>query len=97
MQEEHFEPLIHASQEEIIWTFMPVPDTDAEKLRAALKEALLLKEKGEQYPFVVIENASQKIIGSTRFLKLNEERKNLEIGWTWYLPAYWGQAYHGVL
>ena len=62
---------------------MPVNGTDKEKLRAALNESLVLKNKGEQYPFVIVEKANNKLMGSTRFLKLNEEHKNLEIGWTW--------------
>ena len=94
LEEKHFSELIRIAENEIIWTYMPVKGTDGEKLTADLKEALLLKEKGEQYPFVVIEKTTQKIIGSTRYLKLNEEHRNLEIGWTWYAPDYWGKAYN---
>lgn len=90
LQTSHFDELINASHDARIWAYMPVDGTDKEKLRAALEEALLLRNKGEQYPFVIMEKASRKIIGSTRFLKLNEAHKNLEIGWTWYLPEYWG-------
>lgn len=94
LSEEHIEELIEASQHEIIWTYMPVKGTDKEKLRAALKEAIIKREKGEQYPFVVINRENGKIIGSTRFLDLNEEHRNLEIGYTWYLPEYWGKGHN---
>jgi RimJ/RimL family protein N-acetyltransferase len=94
LEEGHFEELINSSQDEAIWTYMPVMGTDKDKLRAMLEEALVLKDKGDQYPFVVIERSSQKIIGCTSFLKLNKEHSSLEIGRTWYLPQYWGNGYN---
>jgi len=92
--EKHFEELMDAGQHDIIWTYMPVRGMDKEKLLEELKNALVQKEKGEQFTFVVVDKAVGKIIGSTRFLKLNEEHKNLEIGWTWYQPAYWSKGYN---
>lgn len=94
LEESHFEALTAAAKAEIIWTYMPVRGYEPATLKAALQEALVLREKGEQYPFVVVENATQKIIGSTRFLKLNKEHRNLEIGWTWYMPEYWGRGHN---
>jgi RimJ/RimL family protein N-acetyltransferase len=94
LEENLFEELINSSQNEIIWTYMPVNGLDKKQLHTALEDALLLREKKEQYPFVVIETETKKIIGCTRFLKLNEEHKNLEIGWTWYLPEYWSKGYN---
>src|SRR6185437_9931536 len=49
-----------------------------------------LRDLGQQYPFVVIDKATNEVVGSTRFLKISQDFKNLEIGWTWYSPAYWG-------
>ncbi len=94
LTEEYFDELIGLSHEEIIWTYMPVNGTDNEKLRAALNEALLKRDKGEQYPFVVINKDTGKVMGSTRYLHINAEHRNLEIGYTWYLPEYWGKGYN---
>lgn len=94
LSEQHFEELIRLSNDEIIWTYMPVKGTDKEKLLAALTEAILKRDNSEQYPFVVINKSTGKVIGSTRFLHLNEEHRNLEIGYTWYLPEYWGKGYN---
>ncbi len=94
LSEEYFDELIGLSHEEIIWTYMPVNGTDIEKLRAALNEALLKRDKGEQYPFVVLNKATGKVMGSTRYLRINAEHRNLEIGYTWYLPEYWGKGYN---
>lgn len=92
LAEEHFEALSIAAQDETIWTYMPVKGMEKEKLTEALKESLLQKEKGEHYPFAVLDKTSGKILGSTRFLRLNEEHLNLEIGWTWFVKACWGKG-----
>lgn len=73
---------------------MPVRGMEEATLRKALHEALDKRDVGEQYPFVVLHNASGKMMGSTRFLHLNAEHRNLEIGYTWYLPEYWGKGYN---
>jgi RimJ/RimL family protein N-acetyltransferase len=94
LSEKYFEELINLSQDEIIWTYMPIKGTDKEKFHSALKDAIIKRDKKEQYPFIVINKANGKIIGSTRYLHLNEEHRNLEIGYTWYLPEYWGEGYN---
>lgn len=91
---EHFEELADASSDEIIWTYMPVRGMDKNQLLVALKDALKKREEGEQYPFVVVDKQTGRLIGSTRYLRLNEEHRNLEIGYTWYLPDYWGSGYN---
>lgn len=88
------EPLIEAGQEEIIWTYMPARATDKEQYREELHKSLQAKQNGEQFPFVVIDKRNNRLIGSTRFLRLSQEHLNLEIGWTWYLPAYWSKGFN---
>ncbi len=94
LTEQYFDELIRLSDDEIIWTFMPVNGTDKDKLLGALNEAIIKRDKGEQYPFVVINKATEKVMGSTRYLNLNKEHRNLEIGYTWYLPEYWGKGFN---
>lgn len=94
LEEKYFPELIEAGKEEIIWTYMPARGFEADKLTGALRESLALREKGEQYPFVVIDKLKNKVIGSTRYLKITEEFRNLEIGWTWYRPEYWASGYN---
>lgn len=94
LNEEYFDELIAVSKHPLIWTYMPVNGTQPALLRNALNEALQKRDKGEQYPFVVVNKATGKLIGSTRFLQINPEHRNLEIGYTWYLPDYWGKGYN---
>ena len=94
LEETHFDDLISGSRDEIIWTYLPVDGTIPAQVRAALLESLQLRKKNEQYPFVVFDKINNIVIGSTRLLKLSVEHRNLEIGWTWYLPPYWGKGYN---
>lgn len=94
LEEKHFEELVDVSQNETIWTFMPVKGTNKELLLKVLYEAVDKRDKKEQYPFIVIDKKTNKIIGCTRLLQLNEEHKNLEIGYTWFLPECWGKGYN---
>lgn len=49
-------------------------------------------ERGIEHCFVMIDQADQRIIGSTRFLNIEPANRKLEIGWTWMHPDYWGSA-----
>lgn len=67
---------------------------NAQDVPLYLEEALIKKEKGLQYPFIIIDSASGKIIGTSRFWKMNEANKKLEIGWTCLHPDYWSGGYN---
>ena len=44
--------------------------------------------------FVIIDKASQQIIGSTRFYGYTPEKSEIEIGWTFLARKYWGGRYN---
>lgn len=90
LTEEHFDELTELAADQRIWQHYAVDMSTPEKARAAFRQALAERDRGRQYPFVVILRDSWKIIGSTRFLDLTPEHRKLEIGWTWYHPDYWG-------
>ncbi len=50
-------------------------------------EALAARDRGEAYPFAVIDRASGRAIGSTRYLCIEPPNLAVEIGWTWYGAA----------
>jgi RimJ/RimL family protein N-acetyltransferase len=53
--------------------------------------ALQGQASGREYPFVVrLLNDGGRIVGSTRYLDVDEFNGTAEIGWTWYEPASWG-------
>ena len=40
-------------------------------------------------PFAVIDKATHKAIGGTRYFDISKAERRLEIGWTWLSRAYW--------
>jgi N-acetyltransferase len=92
LQSEHFPELIRAAASKVIWEQLPFDGTNETDMLNNLKGAMLKRVSGEQYPFTVIDKASGKIYGSTRLFEIFPEHKKLEIGWTWYDPAFWGSG-----
>jgi RimJ/RimL family protein N-acetyltransferase len=92
----HFSALLQiAGDNPDIWTHLPVYGADGNLLQQELTSALLKRSTGEQYPFVILDVTNDNtIIGSTRFLNIFPEHRKLEIGWTWYDPAYWGSGHN---
>ena len=60
-----------------------VPDT-----QGWIDQALEVAATGTQIPFAIIERASGKAIGSTRYMDIRRNDRGLEIGWTWIGTAF---------
>jgi len=69
------------------------PSTEAE-LRAYCKEPLAAAADGREVPFVQLERATGRPIGSTRFLNIARDDRRLEIGYTWLGRAWWGGGFN---
>ena len=90
----HFDELMQVAAQEQIWERMSINGADRDRITQHLKTALLKRAAGEQYPFTIIDKVHNKIIGSTMFHNIFPEHRKLEIGWTWYDPAYWRTGYN---
>jgi len=80
---EHLEGLAEAAFDESIWRWTLVQPTEINGLRAWVDAAVAQRESGAEMPFVTIEAATGRPIGSTRFMSIVPEHRRLEIGWTW--------------
>ncbi|WP_276370841.1 GNAT family protein [Chryseolinea sp. H1M3-3] len=80
----HLEGLQEAATDGELWklwyTFIPTP----EGMEAWIRKALQEKEDRVSLPFVVIQNSTNRIVGSTRFMNIEKDVRRLEIGTTWY-------------
>lgn len=94
LDEKYYNELIDVSRDKRIWEFLSIDGTDEAALRTALKSAVLKRMSGEEYPFLIIDKANNSVIGCTRYMDMFPEHKKLEIGWTWYIPSYWGTGYN---
>lgn len=78
-----------AAQDERIWRHMTQAIDSKESTVQYIQQAITVKKQGTEYPFVIIDQLSKEIIGSTRFLDIDLVHKRLEIGSTWINPSYW--------
>ena len=90
----HFAELLKIGAQEKIWEFISINGAEEQILLAHLRSAVLKRATGEQYAFTVIDKVSNKIIGSTLFHNIYPVHRKVEIGWTWYDPAYWRTGYN---
>ena len=72
------------------------PEKDEEKILANYKawidQALLARQSGRDYAFVILDQASGRIAGSTRFREIDAVNRSLEIGGTWLGKDFRGTA-----
>jgi N-acetyltransferase len=94
LENAHFPELLEVGKQEEIWEHISINGADTGRLLQHLKSAILKRATGEQYPFTVIDKQKNEIIGSTLFHNIYPEHRKLEIGWTWYDPAYWRTGYN---
>ena len=81
--EQHVEDLAIAGDEDEIWTWMPIKLKNAGDIRAWMAAAHADQAAGPALPFAIIELASGKAVGSTRFMDIRVKDRGIEIGWTW--------------
>jgi RimJ/RimL family protein N-acetyltransferase len=78
-------PGLFAISDPSIWEYMLYGEIRSEEdLRGWVADMLARALNGTDLPFVVIHCATQKIVGSTRYLEIRSEHRGLEIGGTWY-------------
>jgi N-acetyltransferase len=78
--------LFAVASDPLIWEQHPVPDRYKEEVfRGFFREAM---ESGGA--FVVIDKKDGSVIGSSRYLGYDEDRSEIEIGFTFLARAYWG-------
>ncbi len=81
----HAPDLFALGEDEAVWRWMLVKQPEClQEAEAYLESALKAQAAGDQVPFVVIERATGKVAGTTRYLTIRPEHGSLEIGWTWY-------------
>lgn len=92
LEEHHLEELYQASADKELWKQVPSDCSDRDTFFAVYKMALEARDRGTQYPFVIVDKQTKKLVGSTRFFEMYEADKKLEIGWTWITRDYWGSV-----
>lgn len=82
------EALADAADDGKLWnlpfTVIPSKDSVDQYIASAIKG----REEGSVIPFVVEDLIAARVIGSTRFWKIDPNNRKLEIGHTWYSQSF---------
>ncbi|WP_419886597.1 GNAT family N-acetyltransferase [Paenibacillus sp. B-A-8] len=89
MDESHVEGLARVLRNPNIWEFTWRKITSDEQVQDLITTAFANQTNGSQFPFVIIEQASGQIVGTTRIMHPDLVHRNAEIGCTWISPEYW--------
>ena len=85
----HAADLFEAGKDERIWRYMPRRAlASVDDAREMIRELVAAAQEGSQVPFAIVERASGRAVGSTRYFDIRREHRGLEIGWTWVGVAW---------
>nr|WP_281288196.1 GNAT family protein [Paenibacillus methanolicus] len=69
-----------------MWENLPANVRTFEDMLAFIRAAIAGWERGEEFPYAVFDKSLNRMVGMTRYLRISDSHKNLNIGWTWYGP-----------
>ena len=88
LQLHHAHDLYHAGQDQRIWAYMPLnPSGSLDATTMWIERTLHEQQTGAILPFAIVESATGRAVGSTRYLDIRLLDRGLEIGWTWLTPT----------
>jgi N-acetyltransferase len=85
----HAPDLTEAAQDDEIWRYMPAVLKTEEQIQAWIAAAQAQQAAGAQLPFAIVDRATGRAIGGTRYLNITPNDRGLEIGWTWLARSAW--------
>jgi N-acetyltransferase len=71
-----------------LWRWTPFVVRTPEEMRSYLERALQAQKQGTALPFTIMELFSGSIIGSSRYMNIEQEHQRLEIGSTWIVRPW---------
>jgi RimJ/RimL family protein N-acetyltransferase len=80
---DHFDQLWAIGQDKGLWKWISYQINTPDEMRTYIKTALDWQAIGTALPFVTIWQATNEIVGSTRFGNIDTGNHRVEIGWTW--------------
>ncbi|THT98679.1 GNAT family N-acetyltransferase [Lampropedia puyangensis] len=81
---EHEEGLRAAACDGQLWNLRVTGVPEPEQVRSYIETALEAREQGHRFAFVVLEETSDTVLGTTSYHDIVPAVHRLEIGYTWY-------------
>jgi RimJ/RimL family protein N-acetyltransferase len=76
-----------AAADGALWNIRVTSVPEPEHTRKYIEDALAGREAGHRFPFVVVDVAAGKVLGSSSYHDIVPAVKRVEIGWTWYAKS----------
>ena len=89
---EHERGLFQAGHDRDMWRYLsafPNAFETPERFHHWMQEALAATAAGDEGAWAIIDRATARPIGSTRYLALRPVHRSLEVGWTWLGRPWW--------
>jgi RimJ/RimL family protein N-acetyltransferase len=93
IQKNNFDALFEIASDELIWEQHPNKDRYKKEVFQIFFDNAI-KSKGA---FLVFDNKTNRVIGSSRYYEFNELESSIIIGYTFISRAYWGTKYNSSL
>ncbi|HEX3768743.1 MAG TPA: GNAT family N-acetyltransferase [Puia sp.] len=90
VEEKYLDELLLFSANPVIWEHLPREIYSREELWQWYQQTKEDEAAGKAIPFLIQNNQTLEIMGSTRILDLDIINRKAEIGWTWINPKYFG-------
>jgi N-acetyltransferase len=87
MEREDGPAIVEAASDGKLWELFYTSIPSADEIDAYLDKAFADKEVGRAMPFVVIDRRDGRLVGSTRYMRMNSAARRLEIGTTFYAQS----------
>lgn len=93
LRSEHYGDLYVVAADPLIWEQHPVKNRSEQVgFRAFFDESL-----ASGGALLAIDTRTRRVIGSSRFHGYDEQRSEVEIGWSFLARSHWGGAYNGEM
>jgi RimJ/RimL family protein N-acetyltransferase len=93
LRAEDYDDLYSVASDPLIWEQHPVKDRSEKKgFQVFFAEAI-----ASGGALIAIDVKTRRVIGSSRFHGYDEEKNEVEIGWTFLARSHWGGRYNGEM
>ncbi len=90
LNEQDFESLFQVAKDPLIWEQHP----NSDRFKRDVYSAFFKDSMESKGALIVIDKASNEVIGSTRFKPINGAEYAVEIGWSFLSRKHWGGVYN---
>jgi RimJ/RimL family protein N-acetyltransferase len=90
LRPEDFHGLYAVASDPLIWEQHPIKD----RYKEEVFETFFRESLASGGALIAIDSEEGQVIGSSRFHGYNEEKSEIEIGWTFLASSHWGGTYN---